>query len=138
MKVITIKQPFATLIAKGYKEYEFRTWKTKYKGEILIHAGKGIDKKAMDKFKYLNLEYPSGCIIAKATITDCIPIDNEARKMLKEKDVILYSSTIKHTEWDGYGFKLENVVEIEPILVNGKLSLWDYEGEIYEKSKSRN
>lgn len=29
MKVITIKQPWATLIAKGYKEYEFRTWKIK-------------------------------------------------------------------------------------------------------------
>lgn len=39
MKVITIKQPWATLIAKGYKEYEFRTWKTKYRGDILIHAG---------------------------------------------------------------------------------------------------
>ena len=31
MKVITIKQPWATLIAKGYKQYEFRTWKTKYR-----------------------------------------------------------------------------------------------------------
>lgn len=39
MKAITIKQPWATLIAKGYKEYEFRTWKTKYRGDILIHAG---------------------------------------------------------------------------------------------------
>ena len=29
MKVITIKQPFASLIAEGLKEYEFRTWKTK-------------------------------------------------------------------------------------------------------------
>ena len=47
MKVITIKQPWATLIAKGHKEYEFRTWKTKYRGEILLHAGKGIDKEAM-------------------------------------------------------------------------------------------
>ena len=42
MKVITIKQPWATLIAEGYKEYEFRTWNTKYRGELLIHAGKGI------------------------------------------------------------------------------------------------
>ena len=42
MKVITIKQPFASLIAAGIKEYEFRTWKTKYRGEIFIHAGKGI------------------------------------------------------------------------------------------------
>lgn len=40
MKVLTIKQPFATLIAEELKEYEFRTWKTKYRGEILIHAGK--------------------------------------------------------------------------------------------------
>ena len=66
MKAITIKQPFASLIAAGLKEYEFRTWKTKYRGEILIHAGKGVDKKAMKKFEHLNLEYPSGCIIAKA------------------------------------------------------------------------
>lgn len=138
MKAITIKQPFATLIARGYKEYEFCTWKTKYRGEILIHAGKGIDKKAMEKFKYLNLDYPSGCILAKATITDCIPIDAAARKILKEKDAIVYGSIIKHTDWNGYGFKLEDLKEIEPILVNGKLSLWDYEGEIYEKSKSRN
>lgn len=138
MKAITIKQPFATLIAKGYKEYEFRTWKTKYRGEILIHAGKGIDKKAMEKFKYLNLDYPSGCILAKATITDCIPIDAAARKILKEKDAMVYGSIIKDTDWNGYGFKLEDLKEIEPILVNGKLSLWDYEGEIYEKSKSRN
>ena len=34
MKVLTIKQPWATLIAKGYKEYEFRTWKTKYRGDF--------------------------------------------------------------------------------------------------------
>lgn len=85
MKVITIKQPFATLIAEGLKEYEFRTWKTKYRGEILIHAGKGIDKKAMERYKYLGLEYPSGCIIAKVSITDCIKIDDEIRKMLEKK-----------------------------------------------------
>ncbi len=127
MKAITIKQPFATLIAEGYKEYEFRTWKTKYRGEILIHAGKGIDKKAMEKFKYLNLEYPSGCILAKATITDCVYIDDKMRKILAEKDPLIYSSIIKHAEWKGYGFQLENVEKIESIPANGKLSLWDYD-----------
>ena len=55
MKVITIKQPFASLIVLGIKKYEFRTWKTKYRGDILIHAGKGVNKKAMEKFAYLNL-----------------------------------------------------------------------------------
>ena len=94
MKVITIKQPFATLIAEGLKEYEFRTWKTSYRGEILIHAGKGVDKKAMERFKYLNLEYPSGCIIAKATITDCVYVDDTLKEELQKKDDKVYYGII--------------------------------------------
>ena len=81
MKVLTIKQPFASLITEGYKEYEFRTWKTKYRGDILIHAGKTVDKKAMEKFKDYNLTYPTGCIIAKVNITDCIKIDEVAKNL---------------------------------------------------------
>lgn len=126
MKAITIKQPWATLIAKGYKKYEFRTWRTKYRGDILIHAGKGVDEKAMKKFEHLNLEYPSGCIIAKAKITDCINVDDNFRELLKENNPLVYASIIKHKEWSGYGFKIENVEEINNIKVNGKLSLWDY------------
>ena len=57
MKVITVKQPYATLIAEGLKKYEFRTWNTKYRGDILIHAGKTVDKKAIERFKDYNFEY---------------------------------------------------------------------------------
>lgn len=125
MKVITIKQPFASLIAAGIKEYEFRTWKTKYRGEIFIHAGKGIDKKAMKKFEEYGLEYPSGCIIAKANLSDCIKVDDEFRKVLFEKNPKVYNSIIKHIEWDGYGFKLDNIEKIKPIPAKGKLSIWE-------------
>lgn len=126
MKAITIKQPWATLIAKGYKEYEFRTWKTKYRGEILIHSGKVIDKKAMARFEDLNLEYPIGCIIAKANLTDCIPVDDEFRKKVIPQNPSVYNGLNK-TDWNGYGFKLENVEEITPVKTNGKLSLWEYD-----------
>ena len=118
MKVITIKQPWATLIAKGYKEYEFRTWKTKYRGDILIHAGKGTDKEAMTRFKDLKLEYPKGCIIAKAKITDCIYVDDNFRKKVIPKNPNVYKS-LNNTEWKGYGFKIEEVEEIRPIEING-------------------
>ena len=127
MKVITIKQPWASLIAEGIKEYEFRTWKTKYRGDILIHAGKGIDKKAMKKFECYNLDYPSGCIITKATLTDCILVDEESRKMLNRKNPLVYSNIINDLNWKGYGFKLENVEKVKPIDINGKLSLWNYD-----------
>ena len=126
MKVITIKQPWATLIAKRYKEYEFRTWKTKYRGEILIHAGKGTDKEAMTRFEDLKLEYPEGCIIAKAKITDCIYVDDNFRKRVIPKNPNVYKS-LNRTEWEGYGFKIEEVEEIRPIKINRKLSLWEYD-----------
>jgi len=129
MKVITIKQPFATLIAEGLKEYEFRTWKTKYRGDILIHAGKGINKKAMKKFEHLNLEYPSGVIIAKATLTDCIFVDTDTRKKLIEKNPLVYYNLVEEPEWNGYAFELKNVIKIPNIKVDGKLSLWNYDYE---------
>lgn len=129
MKVITIKQPWATLIAKGYKEYEFRTWRTKYRGEIFIHAGKGINKEAVERFKEYNLEYPQGKIIAKATLTDCIEVDARFREKVIPKNPLVYRG-ISDTTWNGFGFKLENVEEIEPIEAKGKLSLWNFE---YEK-----
>lgn len=81
----------------------------------------------MEKYKCYNLEYPSGCIIAKAQITDCIKIDGETRKILDKKNKLVYSNIVNNPDWNGYGFKLENIKEIKPIKINGKLSLWDYD-----------
>ncbi|MCI9084584.1 MAG: ASCH domain-containing protein [Bacilli bacterium] len=127
MKVITVKQPFASLIAAGLKDYEFRTWKTNYRGEILIHAGKGIDKEAMKKFEHFGLDYPLGCIIAKAVITDCVFIDDNMRDKLKNKNSLIYSDVVNDDSWSGYGFKLENIRRTEPININGQLGLWNYD-----------
>ena len=131
MKAITIKQPFASLIIEGYKEYEFRTWKTKFRGDILIHAGKGVDKKAMEKYKHLVSDFPSGCMLGIVSITDCIKIDDEAREMLK--DNIVYDNVVNNKDWEGFGFKIENIRKVENTPANGKLSLWDFEGEIIER-----
>lgn len=39
MKAISIKQPFASLIAQGLKKVEVRSWSTEYRGPLLICAG---------------------------------------------------------------------------------------------------
>lgn len=127
MKVITIKQPWATLIVKGYKEYEFRTWKTKYRGEILIHAGKSIDKTRMKDFKDYNLDFPTGCIIGKSTLTDCIYVDDEFRNKVVPTNPLVYKGISVKDDWSGYGFKLENISEIAPIEINGMLGFWEYD-----------
>lgn len=40
MKALTVCQPYASLIARGKKRVENRTWSTSYRGHLYIHAGK--------------------------------------------------------------------------------------------------
>ena len=89
MKVLTLKQPWATLVAEGIKKYEFRSWKTNYRGKILIHAGTGIDKKELEKYKDLNLEFPSKRILAEVEIEDCLEL-----KKYKNKAVVINDGKI--------------------------------------------
>ena len=87
----------------------------------------------MDRFKNLDLEYPKGCIIAKAKITNCIYVDDKFVKEVVLKNPKIYKSLINKDNWSGYGFKMEEVKEIEPIQINGKLGLWNYNEKIDER-----
>jgi hypothetical protein len=44
MKALTIKQPWAYLVVTGAKPIENRTWRTSWRGPLLIHASKVIDE----------------------------------------------------------------------------------------------
>ena len=126
MKVLTIKNPWATLIVDGYKKYEFRSWKTNYRGKILIHAGLSLEKDMLFRFKNYNLECINGAIIGEADIVDCILVDESFNNELRNIDPIVYGSR-NHIET--YAWKLENVKKYdEPIYIKGKLGLWNYEG----------
>lgn len=125
MKVLTIKEPWATLIIEGYKAYEFRSWKTKYRGKILIHAGMSLEKENANKFKDYNLEYSKGAIIGEAEITDCIFVTKEINEELKKINPLVYGKS-GHVE--KYAWKLENVKKYDkPIPVKGQLGLWNYD-----------
>jgi activating signal cointegrator 1 len=45
MKAITLWQPWASLVALGYKEVETRCWSTKYRGELAIHSAARLPPK---------------------------------------------------------------------------------------------
>ena len=93
MKALTVCQPFASAIIKGLKKIEFRTWSTRYRGDLLIHAGSsdewikelriieklkhfGYDGKKVLCF-YSELEpfenLPKGVIIGKVNFIGSIP-----------------------------------------------------------------
>lgn len=125
MKVLTIKEPWASLIINGYKKYEFRSWKTKYRGKILIHAGMTLEKENAKRFQEYNLEYYKGAIIGEAIITDCILVDVKFNEELRKINPLVYAKS-NHVET--YAWKLENIKKYDkPIYIKGKLGLWNYE-----------
>lgn len=127
MKALTIKEPWATLIIDGHKQYEFRSWKTNYRGKILIHAGLSVEKDMLIKFKdyNINININPGYIIGEAVIDDCILVDNKFNYELRNIDSIVYGRS-NHVET--YAWKLTNIIKYDkPILVKGKLGLWNYE-----------
>ena len=124
MKIITLKQPWATLVAEGIKKYEFRSWKTNYRGKLLIHAGAGVDKEELKKFKKYNLDFPKSKILAIAEIEDCLKLDDELNKKIIAKKNEVYGNKSR----TGYAWKLKNIKKVKvDSEVKGKLGLWTYD-----------
>lgn len=125
MKVLTIKQPWATLIMQGDKRYEFRSWQTKYRGELLIHAGKSVDNEAIKRLaKYLPENLPLGKILGKVRLVDCIKMSPEFKEMLLKENSEIYT---KSSFQENYGWQVTDIeVFEESIEAKGRLSLWEY------------
>lgn len=129
MKVLTIKEPFATLIMKKVKYIETRSWKTNYRGELYIHAGVAKLSKEIKKRTDLsklydedNLNY--GFIICKCNLVDCIYMTEEFIK--KEKVKNLNNFVSGRYEVGRYAWILDNIEPIKPIKVKGQLGIWNY------------
>ncbi len=126
MKVITIREPFATLIKDKVKIYETRSWKTNYRGEIYIHAAK-IRSKASNAniaSTYLKSKENPEHIICKCLLKDCIYMDNNFINEVK-KNKEEYNSG--RYEVGRYAWQLE-VIEVleESIYAKGQLGIWNF------------
>lgn len=126
MKVLSIKEPFATLIKDKVKIYETRSWKTNYRGELYIHASLSLSKSENVELanKYLKSNINPGYILCKCELTDCILMTKEfidyIHKETNEEDYGRY-------EEGRYAWKLK-VIEVldKPIKAKGKLGIWNY------------
>lgn len=77
---LSIRQPYAWLIVQGIKPVENRTWATKFRGRVLIHAGVTYPKRDHrdDLEEWEAQGYPEvresmiGGIVGEAVIVDCV------------------------------------------------------------------
>jgi len=142
MKALTIKQPWASLIAHGIKDIENRTWKTNFRGGIYIHASA---KESGSLYELLNDKQikaasnhwtaappfpyrPLAAIIGEVDIVDCVI---NAPSIWAEKTDLSEGVYFKPI----YNWVLSNpILYDKPILnVKGKLSFWEPDLSIFQK-----
>jgi ASCH domain len=104
MKALSVKQPWANMIASGGKTIETRTWATDYRGDVLIVSSK------MPKIE------PAGCALAVARIVDCRPMTSA--------DV---TAACCDTYPNAFAWVLADIRRIKPFPLRGHLGIYDVE-----------
>jgi hypothetical protein len=62
------RQPYAEFLVSGMKTIEVRKWKTKFRGQLFVHASKNIDEKACKRLKIDHAKLVTGAIVEKANL----------------------------------------------------------------------
>ena len=154
MKAITIWQPWASLAAIKKKRYETRSWATRYRGPIAIHAAKRpfdpmdfaifdphFAEAMTEAFKEAEMSVhllPFGCIIATAELVDChrIRVDPKSYQVAlydscgNQTSVSISSKEILFGDWTPgrFAWDFKNVVMLpEPVPAKGGQRLWNWD-----------
>jgi hypothetical protein len=104
---LSVRQPWAGLIALGRKPQEFRSWSTTHRGDLLICAGGAVDKstRVLERFHSplppLSADvWRIGSAIALVELHDVLGLPGD------------------------YAWQLRNIRPVTPIPLKGRLSLF--------------
>lgn len=130
MKVLTIREPWASLIGEHIKTIETRSWPTNYSGELFIHAGKYPVPKNNERvnrlISYLNdSPFQYGKIFIRCNLIDCVLIDEDYAASVKKSMPLNYDCG--DFTLGKYAWILTDITKIDPIDATGHLSIWNYE-----------
>jgi hypothetical protein len=119
VKALTIRQPWAELILRGRKPFELRTWRTKYRGPLVIHAAGTIDTWAARQCGLNPENLITSALVGFAILVDVRPYTREDARLLKKRRA-------------GFGWFPRNLSWvlkkphcISPFKAKGQLSLFD-------------
>jgi hypothetical protein len=158
MKVLTLTQPWATLVAIGAKQIETRSWSTSYRGPLAIHAAKGLAPVGgraglydlafsdPDGYFYSALhqanvfcidDLPLGAIVATCELVCCklmnIPNLKRGWYNVAGADWPLTDQERAFGDYTPgrFAWLLANIRALpKPIPAKGALGLWEWEGEL--------
>lgn len=128
MKALSFRQPWADLILCGKKTLEVRSWKDGYRGTILVHVSKNVDRADLQR---LGVELgPIGVFLGTVQITDMIQFDEQLWRSSYSKhltDGELQSKPDRNgVEQAHYAWELANPKRFDqPLSGSGKLGFFD-------------
>lgn len=142
MVAISLWQPWASLVVHGLKQYETRSWSTKYRGELAIAASKSEGRKedreeCEEIYSFLRQDFPRvrqmdyphfrylprGCVLGVVRLTDCIPTTSPSLRGISTME-----AEMGNYEPGRFAWKLELVERFaEPIPCKGSQGLWEWE-----------
>ena len=133
MRVLSLLQPWASLIVMGIKTIETRRWQTAHRGPLLIHASQRkagamiaaeppIARHIPDFSKL-----PLGAIIGQVTLTDIILVNDLHLSKTAIAQQSLELNTFGDETLNRYAWLLEDAIMFDkPIPARGHLHLWAY------------
>lgn len=144
MKALTLSQPWATLVAIGAKRIETRSWPTKYRGPLAIHAAKSGPDVARDAFpdrgRFIDAlkaggadpwNLPRGAIVATCRLVGCFKISRSATYQLvtgERIEILEPEESFGDYTPGRYGWLLADVKPLpKAIPARGALGLWTWE-----------
>lgn len=132
MKVLSLREPYASLIMNGTKKIETRSWKTNYRGKLYIHASiSKISKEILSNKELMNLvdvdNLCYGEIICSCRLIDCILMTDEfILEVMKNRNEFLSGEYAVGR----YAWILDDVEVLDKrIPCKGKLGIWNYNEE---------
>lgn len=144
MRLISLHQPWASLVVAGLKKYETRSWKTSWRGPLLIHATlnrmplpsepmlrRVLCPRPLGAYEAL----PRGAIIGMVELEDCAPTVQGAQWIVK---LSLEERARGNFEPFRYGWRLSSPITLtEPLPYKGGLGMRGVPDELRELVNAR-
>jgi activating signal cointegrator 1 len=115
---LSIRQPWVELILRGCKTIEVRTWPTRHRGELWLHAGARLDTKSLIKFDLNREDLTFGSIVGKCEIYACIEFTEETWDRWRMQHLNEGPLAKRHYAWF-----LRKPIRTTPKAMKGRLGL---------------
>ena len=135
-KALSLLQPWASLVVKGVKQVETRSWQTGHRGPLLIHASLGKKGKVLayqlpfSKYIADFDSLPFGAIIGQVQLEDVLPVEHLFYSAEKLAALTLEEKAFGDYTKGRYAWMLSAPLIFEEIIpVKGGLGIWNYTKE---------